>query len=106
LKRLPAHADAEIDEIFAHPQDGEPVQVSSAWERTGQSFILHWYYDHLLPDGRVERVHAETRHWLTSTESYLEEMRAAGFRSPVVYGDFDRSPLTPTSPHLIILASS
>ncbi len=105
LKRLRPHASPEVEEVFPHPLDGEPVQVSSAWERTRQHFTLFWHYDHLLPDGRVDRLSVETRHDLASKEQYLDEMRLAGFTSFTLYGDFDRSALAPTSPHLIILAA-
>ncbi len=105
LKRLPAHAEAEIEDIFPHPLDGEPVQVSSAWQRTRWYFILNWYYDHLFPDGSVERSVVEVKHCLVQPEDYLDEMRVAGLSPRAVYGDYDRSPLKRTSPQMIILAS-
>jgi SAM-dependent methyltransferase len=105
LRRLRPRSDPEVEEVLVHPLDGEPLQVSSAWQRTRQYFTLYWHYDHLLSDGRVERLSVETRHYLTSAETYLAEMRQAGFSSFNLYGDFDRSVLTPTSPNLIILAT-
>jgi SAM-dependent methyltransferase len=104
LRSLPARSPVEVEEIFPHPLDGEPVQVSSAWRRTRREFILDWYYDHLLPDGTVERLAVQLKHDLTSVEDYLDEVRLAGFRQVQTLGGFDRSPFTVESPELIILA--
>ncbi len=105
LKGLPAVSDVELEDIFPHPLDGEPVQVSSAWVRQGELFTLTWHYDHLLPDGRVERLSARIQHHLAPVEVYLAELRAAGLGIEGVYGDFDWSPYdTGSSPNLILAA--
>jgi SAM-dependent methyltransferase len=105
LKRLSTHAEAEVEEVFLHPLSGEPVQVSSAWERSKQDLVIAWHYDHLLPDGGVQRLSAQVRQYLHPAQIYLDEMQKAGFNSFTLYGDFDRSPYHRTSPQLIILAS-
>jgi SAM-dependent methyltransferase len=105
LRRLPATSEAEVEEVFPHPRDGEPVQVSSHWKREGQSFKVFWNYDHLLPDGRVERVSAQAVHQLNSADEYLSELEAAGFFRLQVYGDFDWSEYTRRSPSLILVAA-
>jgi SAM-dependent methyltransferase len=104
LKQLPRRAGAEVEEIFPHPIDSEPVQVSSAWERNRKYFSLTWHYDHLLPDGRVERTSAVARHSLASVEIYLQEMQRFGLRVVRILGDFDETPYAPDSPNLILLA--
>lgn len=104
LKRLPRRSEAEIEESFHHPLDGEPVQVSSAWERRDQSLTITWHYDHLLPDGRVERVSTQVSHTLAPVETYLAELEAAGLSIVECFGDFDRSPYSPQAPSLIFLA--
>jgi SAM-dependent methyltransferase len=104
LRNLPARSPVEVEEIFPHPLDGEPVQVSSAWRRNQREFILDWYYDHLLPDGTVERLAVQLKHGLTPVEDYLEEVRLAGFSQVQTFGGFDRSPFTGEGPELIILA--
>lgn len=104
LRRLPRVSEPEVEDIFAHPLDGEPVQVSSAWERTSQYFLLSWIYDHLLPDGRVERHTAQVRHTLASPEIYLVEMEQVGLQVLDRLGDFDGSPYEPDSPNLIFVA--
>jgi SAM-dependent methyltransferase len=105
LRSLPARSSVEVEEIFPHPLDGEPVQVSSAWRRTRKEFILDWYYDHLLPDGTVDRITIQLKHDLMPVEGYLEEIRLAGFSQVQTFGGFDRSILTDDSSELIILAS-
>jgi SAM-dependent methyltransferase len=104
LRSLPARSPVEVEEIFPHPLDGEPVQVSSAWRRTRRALILDWYYDHLLPDGTVDRLAVQLKHDLAPVEDYLEEVRQAGFSQVQTLGGFDRSPFTVESPELIILA--
>ncbi|OGO38663.1 MAG: hypothetical protein A2W35_06950 [Chloroflexi bacterium RBG_16_57_11] len=109
LRSLPARSEAEVEEVFPHPLDGEPVQVSSAWQRTRsrlrQEFILDWHYDHLKPDGSVERLSVRSRHDLTPAVDYLEEIRSAGFERVQSFGGFDYQAFTPDSPEWIILAS-
>jgi hypothetical protein len=104
LRSLPAVGEAEVDEIIEHPLDQEPIQVSSAWKRKGDQFNLTWYYDHLLPDGRVERLTAQSIHYLNPLEGYIEEMASQNLSLCEVYGDFDHSPYGPDSPYMIFLA--
>jgi hypothetical protein len=104
LARLPRYSSPEIEDIFSHPLDGEPVQVSSSWERTTHHLTFSWRYDHLLPNGHIERLTAQTRHELLPIEGYLAEFRAVGLAVEVTYGDFDNSPYTRDSTHLIIVA--
>ena len=104
LRALPARGEAEIEESFIHPASGNPVQVSSTWERTSDYFLVVWCYDHLLPDGRVERMVVEARHVLIPVNVYLDELRNAGLNAIGIYGDFDLSEYTPDSPYWIIVA--
>jgi SAM-dependent methyltransferase len=104
LAHISDREEAELEEVFPHPLDGEPVQVSSAWKRKGQKFIVSWFYDHLSADGGFQRLSSETRYNLNSVETALDEIQDAGFKRLSVYGDFDRSTYTSDSPHLIILA--
>ena len=106
ILRLPATSEAEIEDEFFHPLTGNPVQVSSSWQRTKQTFILSWIYDHLFPDGTVEHMVVETVHEMTPLNTILGEFQNAGLMVSEVYGDFDRSGYTPESPHLILLATN
>jgi SAM-dependent methyltransferase len=104
LTKLPAYSEPEVEETFPHPLDGEPVQVSSAWKRTARFFTLFWHYDHLLPDGQIERLSAQTRHHLDPAQTYLEELRHAGFEVVELFGDFQGVPYTEDAPNLILTA--
>jgi len=105
LNRLPPYVEAEVEEIFDHPLDGEPVQVSSTWEKNAQTLRIFWHYDHLLPEGRVERTSVTTTHFLVSPQRHLAEIRSAGFTTVKMLGDFDGSPFSVDSPQLILLVS-
>lgn len=104
LKRLPLTGVPEVEDIFPHPSDGQPVQVSSAWRHSSSIFTVYWYYDHLLPDGQVQRLEALARHHLLPTQLYLDELQQAGFKSIQTYGDFDRSSFDEDSPYFIFVA--
>ncbi|HEX9615854.1 MAG TPA: class I SAM-dependent methyltransferase [Anaerolineales bacterium] len=104
LRRQPRRMEAEVEDDFPHPGTGNPVQVSTGWERTGQVFRLEWLYDHLLPDGRVERLSVQVDHDLAPLEAHHAELVAAGLLPDGEYGDYDRSPYRPDSPYLILTA--
>lgn len=104
LRRQPRHVEAEVEDEFHHPVSGNPVQVSTGWVRDGRSFHLEWYYDHLLPDGRVERLSVKVDHDLAPLEVHRAEFVAAGLDPGEEYGDYDRSPYRPDSPSLILFA--
>ena len=104
LKSLPYHSDPVIEDIYPHPIDGQPVQVSSGWERTGDQFTVTWHYDHLFPDGSVERTTSHARHNLVSAEQIGAELDVAGLRISQCYGDFDGSPYSADGPYFIFLA--
>jgi hypothetical protein len=65
-----------------------------------------WIYDHLFPDGRVERFTAETAHHMLPANDYLDEIRGEGLEEIEVYGDFDKSPYQGDSPYLICVAKN
>lgn len=103
LADLPDYGEPEVEETFPHPESGNPVQVSSEYSKEVDRVRMQWHYDHLQPDGTVERFTIETGHTLTGVEGYLEEAVAAGLRTAEIYGDFDLSKFTPDSPYLIFV---
>jgi len=103
LLRLPIRSEVEIEDEFIHPLTGNPVQVSSAWQRRKHTFNVTWIYDHLLPDGAVERTEAKTLHQLILLKNYMADIEDAGLKVKDIYGDFDRSEYAPDSPYLILL---
>jgi len=104
LLDLPARSEAQVEDEFTNPLTGNPVQVSSAWRRTKTHFMVTWYYDHLFPDGTIQRLTSEVRHELACAQDYMDDIRAAGLDIEAVYGDFDHSAYDPQSPYLLIIA--
>jgi SAM-dependent methyltransferase len=105
LEDLPGRSGAEFEDEFIHPQSGNPVQVSSSWRRSRHTFSVTWIYDHLLPNGKVERLIIETAHQKVPAETYEREIQAAGLKVTQIYGDFNRSVYTAESPQMIIMAT-
>ncbi len=103
LSNLPHRSDPEIEDTFPHPLDGDPVQVSSAWERTSGGLTIDWCYDHLSPDGGVERFSTRVQHNLVSLQTYEAEIREDGLQVVNIFGDFKKNPYTSDSPFLILV---
>ena len=103
LAKLPLHSEIELEDEFVHPTSGEPIQVSSSWDHDHRYFTLYWHYDHLFPDGLVERLTVTTRHDLSPFEVYLDEMKKVNLLLDAAYGDFDSSRYHRNSPNLILL---
>ncbi|HNT24230.1 MAG TPA: class I SAM-dependent methyltransferase [Anaerolineales bacterium] len=104
LLDLPPNAKPEVEDEFEHPLSGDPVQVSSAWKRSKDRLTVTWHYDHLLPDGDVQRTSVEVTHELVAAERYLEEVRSAGLAIEATYGEFDGSPYTAETENFIFVA--
>lgn len=105
LRQMPSYGDPEVEEVFPHPLDGRPVQVSSSWRRTTQGMTIAWDYQHESLDGLSRHViHREVRHQLVNTQTYLSEMHRAGFTAVELYGDFTGSAYRRQSEHLILAA--
>jgi SAM-dependent methyltransferase len=106
LEEMPKRGEEEVEETFSHPRSGFPVQVSSAWRRSKSHFTVAWHYDHLLPDGQVERLTAQVGHSLEPPEVYVQELEQAGLQVCALFGDFDQVPFTAESPALILVAAA
>ena len=104
LSQLPPHGSPEVEEIFLDAHSGDPVQVSSSWQRRAGKIHMTWHYDQLSADGQVQRLTLESVHHLRHAAAYLDDLQARGLTPAGIYGDFDRSPHTPTSPFLILSA--
>ena len=95
---------AEIETTFQNPGTGHPVQVSYRILRTGSQIAFNWYYDHLLPNGKIHRSEVSTTHFLASAEEYRNQIKSSGLEIEKMYGDFSGTPYSQTSPNLIIAA--
>lgn len=105
LRRLSAHSEPEPEEVFRHPESGHPVQVSTGWRRQGEAVEMAWHYDHLLPDGRVERLTWRVSHSLAPVGVYVEELARARLEVIQTLGDFAGAPFSEDAPNLILIAA-
>lgn len=104
LRDLPPVGEIEIETCFNHPVTGYPVQVSNEWERAGITVLVNWHYDHLFPDGRIERTTINTRHFIREVADYVSGLERSGFQGIVQYGDFQQNEYHPAASHLILVA--
>ena len=105
LHKLPASAASEMEEILFHPLNGNPIQVSSSWKRLKDTFLITWHYDHLFPDGRIERVSKQVLHHLDPISMILSELDLAGLTIIELLGSFDRTPYTLDSKEVIFICT-
>lgn len=104
LDDLPLEGEAELETSFDHPVTGYPVQVNSAWRRKGKEVLIFWHYDHLFPDGRIERFIQRTKHYIYEWKAYVETLERSGLQVVSLYGDFQRNEYQPAAAHLILVA--
>ena len=104
LHELPDQSEVEIEETLIHPASGNPLQVSSNWQRSGTKISFYWHYDQLFPDGQVMRDTVETEHYLTSLDEYIAEMKSEKLQPIEIFGDYDHSRYDLSSPYAIIIA--
>ena len=104
LRQMPSYGDPEVEEVFPHPLDGRPVQVSSSWRRTAQGVTIAWDYQYESLDGQSRVIHREVRHQMVNAQTYLSELHGAGYTAFELFGDFDGSAYRRQSEHLILAA--
>jgi len=106
LADLPEKGELTLEGTFAHPQSGEPVQVSSDWECGGKTVIFYWHYDHLMANGRVARSTVSTKHYRQSLPEIEDIFHQVGLTIINKYGNYDKTPYILDSSYLIITAQS
>lgn len=104
LEEIDDEGEPEEEIDFAHPVSGEPVLVRSRWQREGENVTIRWDYDHLLPDGQIERNTISTTHYPTSLEELEKKFIQNNFAISK-YGDFERTNFKKDSFFLIIEAT-
>ena len=102
LRANPDQGGSDLETSFSHPETGYPVQVSSSLIAKEQSLGWDWIYDHLHPDGQVDRFIRSTEHYLTTPETYQQELIEVGFKAIRLLGDFDNNEYAEDSPYLIL----
>ncbi|MCS6908433.1 MAG: class I SAM-dependent methyltransferase [Anaerolineales bacterium] len=104
LNALSPKGESELEEVVFHPQTGNPIQVSTAWQRRGEWFEIQWAYDQLFPSGKVERYTYRQAYALEEVSLFLKEIEEGGFCIRASFGHFDKRPLTSFSPSVIVIA--
>ncbi|MBC8506084.1 MAG: class I SAM-dependent methyltransferase [Anaerolineales bacterium] len=104
LAEISQQGDSENEASFTHPETGNPVQVSSRWEKSADKVHFSWDYDHLSPDGRVERNTISSTHFLQDANEILGDFENAGLKIIHTFGDFEQGAYAPNAPNLIIVA--
>jgi len=104
LSNLPSEGETEFETSFEHPVTGYPVQVNSAWRRAENEAVIIWHYDHLFPDGRIERISQRTKHYIYKLKDYIGGLERAGLQIVSLYGDFQRNEYHPAAAQLILVA--
>jgi SAM-dependent methyltransferase len=97
-------SEPDPETSFIHPGSGFPVEVSSNLHARENSLGWSWIYDHLRPDGQVDRVIQSTEHYLSSLEEYRTDLVQAGFNIIQSLGDFESSAYSGSSPYLILIS--
>ena len=105
LAELPDVGEREFEEKFLHPELDVTVDVYSAWRRDADGVRFVWDYEYLNADKALVVRSLTTRHMDVSTDTYLEEVRQAGFRTLELLGDFDGTEYDLDAPYLIVLAA-
>jgi len=101
---LPPEAESEVEDVFEDPSTGEAIQVSSAWTRSSEALVVHWHYDRLFADGKVERMSMETFHRFAPLAEYRKQIRNADLKLVMEHGDYDGSAYNPHSAFWICVA--
>jgi SAM-dependent methyltransferase len=97
------HESPDLEKVITHPETGFPVQVSSRLRTSRESILWDWIYDHLHPDGRVERDIVTVEHFPASQEEILAELGQEGFLDLQCQGDFSGAPFHTNSSYLIVV---
>ena len=91
-----------------HPVTRQRWRLATHWsiDRDRHDAIETWRWERLGPGDRIlERVALEPlRLHVFEVDEVRHAFAAAGLESDVVYGDFDRTPFTRTSPSMLCLA--
>ena len=89
--------------VFSHPETGYPVLVSSGLRPGKNSLFWDWIYDHLRPDGEVDRIVATVEHHPATLEQLLEELDRSGFGDVICLGDYESGDYSQSSPYLLLI---
>jgi SAM-dependent methyltransferase len=102
---LPDDED-ELLQTFIETETGHAVQVSAhhRLRLSGQTVVVTWHYDELLPNGMVSRHRFETTFHLRSPETLRRLLDESGYADVSFYGDYTFGALGEASKRLIVRA--
>jgi len=95
--------EPDLEKVITHPETDFPVQVSSRLRATRDSLFWDWIYDHLHPNGQVERFVVTVEHFPRSTVEVLAELEEGGFSDVLCQGDYSGEQFKDSSPYLILI---
>lgn len=93
----------ELEKVITHPGTGFPVQISSRLRAGDQGLLWDWIYEHLHPDGDVDRLVVTVEHFPRSKDEIMASLEDGGFREVLCLGDFSGEEYAETSPYLILI---
>jgi SAM-dependent methyltransferase len=96
----------ELLQTFIEQETGHAVQVSAhhRLRLSGQTVVVTWHYDELLPNGMVSRHRFETTFHLRSPETLRRLLDESGYADVSFYGDYTFGALGEASKRLIVIA--
>lgn len=93
----------DLEAVITHPETGFPIQVSSRVRASSKSLLWDWIYDHMHPNGQVERDVVTVEHFPASREAILTELMEGGFHDVLCLGEYSGEPYSTSSPYLILI---
>ncbi len=98
--------DGELIQTFTEQESGHHVQVSAHHRLapSGDTVIVTWHYDELLPNGMVTRHRFETTFHLRTPEILQSMLVQSGFAGVRLYGDYELGAFDKSSKRLIVEA--
>ncbi|HEY69589.1 MAG TPA: class I SAM-dependent methyltransferase, partial [Anaerolineae bacterium] len=103
-----AHPEIEDEllQTFIEQETGHAVQVSAhhRYLPSGQTVVVTWHYDELLPNGMVSRHRFETSFHLRTPETLKRMLDESGYADVSFYGDYAFGALGEASKRMIMVA--
>ena len=109
LLDLPKIGKPELEDVFPHPQSGQPVRVLSEWRRfkgadKKQRVTFKWRYEHFINEEWSDPFETATTHVLDPIEAYQSELKSADLIIIDAYGDYTGDPYLEESVYFIPVA--
>jgi len=103
LRGIDQEESPALETVITHPETGFPVQVSSRLRASSEGLLWDWIYDHLYPDGLVERNLVTVEHFPATQKAIVAELGEAGFSDVLCLGDYSGTSYSTSSPYLVLV---